>query len=263
MHREVLAKPQFFRPVTTDSELPTMTNRAIWSFWSVFACAFEAQAREVSLEYRRFSLPSLLKFITDDAERSEEPQRGPPSDSARGRNETSDDMLLEDLVDNSQHPSEFVDLHLDTKPPSSVGSELLIECNESNGSADSLAEFIVCDAISDEQVFSIPLSQENHAFAERSDDSPKSPRAHSLSSEDSLAEFAVVDDSFDATMIGHLLDTKAIDSPTVPHRSLEDVAVHSPSLPSEALADENEFFVPRWRFVQGQAPWPRRDPPEP
>ena len=47
----------------SDSEL---SIRQVWRLWSVFAEAYSAEAGEVALSHRKFSLPQFLSFLIDN-----------------------------------------------------------------------------------------------------------------------------------------------------------------------------------------------------
>jgi len=195
-----------------------MTNRAIWSIWSVFASAFEAQAREVSLEYRRFSLPSFLSFIVSNADSSEviaSPLSLSDVQRAQDNEEISDDTPLADLVDSSQDPPAHSDEINNCRPQENQ--------NRSDGS-------------------------------EGTGYSQESPRAQSDISADSLAEFIVVDSDFDETPLGDLLEPPNTSSELIETDSNNDaqISMHVNSFlvnggggPPRTSSDCTDEVIPR------------------
>ena len=83
---------------------------------------------------------------------------------------------------------------------------------------------------------SMPHPRENHDFADRSEYSPESPRAQSLSSDDSLAQFRAVE--FDDPELGQQIDTQVIDCPKRPFHEADKHAEAVPPCTSSSCTGE-------------------------
>jgi len=221
MRREMNSNSRFFNDIHNASK-ENFDSSQVRRLWSVGVSAIAAEARELNVSCKQFLLHEFMHFLVENVSSNREGpnhMRSEISTCTPQENQASGDRSEESIGD--------------CLPPLSPSSD---------GSIDSLADFLAVDSDFDETiledlldgpnlvepleqpiVFSASPHQESFTYANRSGVpglfSPESPGAQSVASIDSLADLKAVDSDFDETFFGDLLDSSCPSPELIPSSS--------------------------------------------